>query len=413
MTTISKHYARAILDDDIELHVIEVEATLDETFAPYARARIVIGLPGDDILALLDPRTGARITLTLYQEFGDVYMLSALTTAWPLPSTLAEITTAYQGATLATLTEQYRNELNPNAALSGSTRPMNLGVRSLEVDHRTARVTIELASDEAILLDYAPSGTAPIVLGLTSVRDTVEHVLGEIGATLVAGTLDDTVEAEATTWNPGVNGWDFVEPLVQKSGLRLWCDEFRQWRLDETLAIRPGAVVLTQTGTLTEATDTLSRDVDEWCDAVVIRYEWTDGAGARQIAYDSAVAPGGGSKVRLVVKPDTRYPGPGAAVYVLRRTAGKGRVVDVEAINDYLASPGVACVISIPNAPTQTGVISGVTWRQPADEMRIKSRDLTDTPPGVWVLVDPDLAWTDIDPDLVWTDAGSAPIYVA
>lgn len=412
MTTISKHSATAVLAPDIPLRVIEVEATLDRNWAPYAQARIVIAIPSDEVLALLDPRIGARITLTLAQDFGDVYMLSALTAAWPLPSTLAEITAAYAGATLATLTEQYRNELNPNAAIPSATRPLDLGIRDREIDHRAARVTITLESDEALLQDIAPTGTSPIVLGFTSVRDTVEYVLDEIGAVLAAGAFDDTIEADASTWEPGVTGWDFLEPLVQKSGGRLWCDESRVWRLEETLAILPGAVVLSYLGTVTDASDTLSRAADQWCDAVVVRYEWTDNLGVRQVQYDSEIAPGGGSKVRLVTHTDLRYPGPGAALNILRHTAGKGRTVDIAAVSDYAATPGVACVISIPNAPTQTGVVSGVTWRQPADEMTVKSRDLTDTPPFVWVLVLPDLVWTDLDPDLVWTDADSAPIYI-
>jgi hypothetical protein len=404
MTTISKHYATAILDGDIELRVVEVEATLDRNWSPYAQATIVIGIPSDEVLALLDPRLGARITLTLHQDFGDVYMLSALTQAWPNPTPLSSISAAYDGLTLAEFTDQYRNSLNPSYALSSATRPLDLGIRELEIDHRSARVTIRLESDEALTQDYAPTGTAPLVLGYTSVRDAVEYVLAQIGATLTAGILDDTIEADSTTWEPGVTGWDFLEPIIQKAGLRLWCDEARVWRLDDAVAVLPGSISLSYLRTVTEATDTLSRAAGDWCDAVVVRYEWTETDGTRHIEFDSAVAVGGGGKVRLVEHRDLRYPGPGAAANILRHTANRGRTVGIQAVSDYSATPGVACVIAIPNAPVQTGIVAGVTWRLPADEMTVASRALTDTPAGAYALANPTMTYDDAPAGVAYED---------
>jgi len=395
-SVISKHRATILVDGDIELRVEDVSVTLDRNWSPYARATIVMPIPSDDILALLDPREGARVTLTLFQDFGDTYRISALTQAWPAPGQLWGLTAAYPDpATLAELSAQYRNPLNPNVSRTNSTRPLNLGIRERRIDQPQATLTLLLASDEAMLQDLAPAGTAPVTLGLTSVRDTVEYVLDMIGATLTAGTEDDTVEVDSTIWEPDVTGWDFLESIIQKSGLRLWCDESRAWRLDDAVEVLPGTLALSYQGTMTAASDTLSRNSDGWCDAVVVKYEWTEPDGTRQVAYDSATAVGGGSKVLTVSHRDTRYPGPGAAANILRHQANRGRTVEVDAVSDYAATPGTACVITLEDTPAQTGIVAGVTWRMPADEMRLTFRDLSDTPPGAYLLANPAMAYDD------------------
>lgn len=395
MTTLSRHSATAVLDTGQVLHCREVEVTLDRNWSPYAQATLVMPIPDAETRALLDPRQGARVTLTLRQDFGAAYTLSALTSSWPLPATLADISAAYAGATLADLTDQYRNELNPNYAIPSATRPLDLGVREFSLDARPGLARLSLESDEALMQDDAPTGTSPIVLGYTSLQDAVEYALARLGATLAAGAVDATVEADATTWEPGVSAWDFLEPLTQKAGRRLWCDESRVWRLEESTRVLPGAVVLSWLTTLTEAQDTLSRAAEDWCDAVVVKYEWTDGAGARQTAYDSAVAPGGGSKVRLITHTDKRYPGPGAAANILRHQANRGRTLEIQAVNSYDATPGTAAIVTTEHAPTQTGIVAGVTWRMPADTMQVRFRDLTDTPDGAYVLANPTMTYDD------------------
>jgi hypothetical protein len=178
-------------------------------------------------------------------------------------------------------------------------------------------------------------------------------------------------------WTPGRSAWDFLEPIVQAAGYRLWCDEARVWHLAKAWNTQ-NQVNLSPDNGLTAGVDRISRN-EAWYDSVVIEYQWTDRAGVQQKKYD------GGNSTLLLQYTDTPFPGAGAAASVLRRADGKGRIISPEAINNYLATPGDVVQISLPDSPVQTGLLSNVTWNLPEDRMQIASRGLTDTPANAWL----------------------------
>jgi hypothetical protein len=182
-------------------------------------------------------------------------------------------------------------------------------------------------------------------------------------------------------WTPGRSAWDFLEPIVQAAGYRLWCDEARVWHLAKSWNTQ-NQINLSPDNGLTAGVDRISRN-EAWYDSVVIEYQWTDRAGVQQKRYD--VAGVGGNSTLLLQYTDTPFPGAGAAASVLRRADGKGRIISPEAINNYLATPGDVVQISLPNSPVQTGLLSNVTWNLPEDRMQIASRGLTDTPANAWL----------------------------
>jgi hypothetical protein len=182
-------------------------------------------------------------------------------------------------------------------------------------------------------------------------------------------------------WLPGVSAWEFIGPIVQAAGFRLWCDEQRVWRLTNEWNTARQINIAPATG-LTASVDRISRN-EAWYDSVVIEYRWTDRTGRSRVAYDTAGV--GGNSTLTIVNNDTPFPGLGAALAILRRAEGKGRIINPEAINNYLATPGDVAVISLPDAPSQVGGLSAVTWRLPENVMAITTRGLTDTPAGAWV----------------------------
>ena len=182
-------------------------------------------------------------------------------------------------------------------------------------------------------------------------------------------------------WKPGASAWDFLEPIVQATGYRLWCDEGRVWRLAKEWNTQTQINVSPGTG-LTAGIDQISRN-EAWYDSVVIEYRWTDREGRQQVKWDIAGVPG--NSTDTTVYADTPYPGPGAAASVLRRADGKGRIITPSSINDYKATPGMVLQISLPDSPVQTGMLSSVTWNLPDDVMQVGSRALTDTPASAWV----------------------------
>lgn len=204
--------------------------------------------------------------------------------------------------------------------------------------------------------------------------------------------------ADSLTWSPGETAWDFIEPLVQASGLRLWCDEARRWWLTDPSAADSGQINLTEGINLTEAEDRISRD-EAWYESVVIEYRWLE-AGAQWVKYDAA---GTGGRC-LTLTYERPWPGPGAAAAVLHRARGRGRVLAVSALSQYRAAPGQTLQATLPGTPVQTGVISSVAWRFPEQQMTVGSRGLTDTSPTAWIQLAEGEQWIDSPPGESWIE---------
>ena len=279
-----------------------------------------------------------------------------------------------------------------------TSRSLDLVLRSREIDHATGTMRLVAASDESLLQDYARVATTGTTAGSTSVRAICAWVLSMLGLTLYPGTADGVVAD--STWLPGQSAWDYLRPLVDKAGLRLWCDERRNFYLTNPKDATDGGMPISGTR-VTQATDTVDLGGD-WYDAVVLTYRWRDATGNDQTAYDVAKADGY-SKVRSITY-DRPYPGPGAAAAMLARMSGRGRSQSIDAVSDYSAAPGMAVTVTLPKTPIQTGLLSSVTWRVPDDEMTVKTRDLTDTPLTSWFFARPGLAWNEIPAGTDWTE---------
>lgn len=348
----------------VPLSVIDADITLDEGWSPYTQASLVCWLP-DEGFEDIDPRNGSRVDFTLTQSFGTPEVpFNAL----------------------------YRAPIE---------REFSLALRVREIDHVTGTVRLELASGEAGLQDYALVAAAPASPSSTDVRTITAWVLERIGATLETGTETGTVEADATAWQPGVTAWDYLRPLLDAAELRLWCDELGHWYLTEPLRGAEGGLILSASGTVTQADDAIDRERD-WYDAVVITYRWRDSSDVEHVVYDTASL-SGWSKV-LPITYERPWPGNGAAAAILARAKGRGRRIGIEAINDYAATPGQAVTLVLEDTPIQTGILSSVRWRLPDDEMKVSSRDLIDTPPNSWVYTPAGTAWNEVPPGTDWTD---------
>lgn len=121
---------------------------LDSSVVPYASAQIDIPLTADTSLEGFDPRDNVRVVV------------------------------------------------EASAAAETTSRSFDLGLRERTVNHEAKVVTIKLASDEALLLDYA---TLTLDSGArakqNSVRAVVNYVLARIGAALASGGPDADVTA--------------------------------------------------------------------------------------------------------------------------------------------------------------------------------------------------------------------------
>ncbi|WP_223693796.1 hypothetical protein [Leifsonia poae] len=195
-------------------------------------------------------------------------------------------------------------------------------------------------------------------------------------------------DPQTLSWAPGESAYDFIQPVLEQAGLRLFCDEHRVWRLVDSSYSVEGLVTVATGYNVYDASDTISRSatsddgVPLWFDAVVLKYVWNDTENIEQVRYDIA-GPLNASQVytREIARP---YPGPGAASYILSRVNGRGRMLDLTAAIDYLATPGMEVSASLPGTLAQTGYTSSVTWDFDDDTMKVGSRGLTDTPANSW-----------------------------
>lgn len=202
-------------------------------------------------------------------------------------------------------------------------------------------------------------------------------------------------------WEPGLSAWDFLTPLLQAAGMRLFCDENREWHLvDASNYEVPGQVQLSYASRTTNATDRINMtdDAAGYADAVVIRYRWTDGSGAQQEAFDAA---GVGRRV-LRLDYDRKFPGAGAAARILERSRLRGRTLGLRAVSDYETRPGMAFVSDLPDTPLQTGYVASVDFQFPEFEMEVGTRGAVDTPAYAWVALPDGEAWTDSAPGETW-----------
>lgn len=179
---------------------------------------------------------------------------------------------------------------------------------------------------------------------------------------------------EMALWEPGVSAWDFLAPLVEASGLRLFCDEQRRWYLDAVGGTSPGSTTLNQAEVLTEVEQTISRAEGGYT-GVVLKYQWRDRYGNSRERYAAA----GTSERVYVADRFGPYPGPDGAAKVLDRLQGAGISLDMSAISDYTIGPWWSFTADLPLDISLEGFISGLTWSFPDGTMTLTTRNIEET----------------------------------
>lgn len=366
----------------ISLKPTSASITLDESWSPYCQATIECPATSRAQLAALDPRTLRRVRLDTVETFGGVDDVADLT--FRFGGAVAP-TTAHVGPGQVS---DYTNAMYHDYSTPGApyrppvTRSFDLHLRSRRINHATGTVTLELASDEAILDDSHRTtyrdGSAGWIPGGLNVLQSINWLMSQAG---IGGGVTDSAGAGAALDrskfpdSPDKSRWDHAARIAQFHGLRLWCDEKRVWHLRPDTPALPGpTVALSTTTNLVDAEDTISRD-DGWCSGVVVIYTDPDTGGK---SYDFAYV--GSQPVKMdVVEYAAPYPGPGAAARIFQTRRQMGHVIPVRTLIDYTVAPGRAVSIDLPSTTLQNGPVSAVTYLYPDDEMTVRTRDLVDT----------------------------------
>jgi len=211
--------------------------------------------------------------------------------------------------------------------------------------------------------------------------------------------LVDAPDPEAFVWPAGVSAIEFLRPLVQAAGYRLVCDELRRWtlraadhRADGGLTYRAGVNIHT-------ASEVLSREDEDWCDGMVVRYRWVAGGLAR--TRDDVFALPGATKI-VLREIEAPYPGPGRAEYAVKRAQGRGRTITLDAQATWAEAVEQPLSITLDGSPIQTGITNRVEFDIARNTVTVTSRT-TDTPSTAWILVRVGERWIDSPAGEPWT----------
>jgi len=206
---------------------------------------------------------------------------------------------------------------------------------------------------------------------------------------------------ESLSWRAGVSGMDFLHPLLLAAGLRLVCDEKRQWTLRSEDYRAAGAQAWRYGVNIEGADEQLSRDDDSWFDAAVYEYVWTDADGLEQRRTDTfSIAPTPTKVLRRELR-DTPFPGPGRAQHIVERAQGRGRTVAIKGIPLWTENTDQSLSVLLDGTPIQTGIAETISYDFNDDTVRVGTRT-TDTPPSAWDLIPGGQRWIDSPVGASW-----------
>lgn len=193
---------------------------------------------------------------------------------------------------------------------------------------------------------------------------------------------------ESLMWQQTNRADDFLRPILESVGLRLFQNELGAFTLADNGYKVPGQVVMQAGSTLyggQESSSVLDEGEDGFplnADAVIVTYTWTDALGRSRTATDFAKAGTTYSRPYVLEKTDTPYPGPGQARFLLTRLLARKRQIDTVGRPDWSARPGMSAVVSLPHRATATGYVQSIVFDLAAATMTVTTKGLVTTPPG-------------------------------
>jgi hypothetical protein len=256
---------------------------------------------------------------------------------------------------------------------------------------------------DAVMLVEAPNyeGGQPIAYFDGSTPDDALYVYSWDGdRELSTSTRRARVErpGELLIWRQGQTARDYLAPILQAAGLRLFQDPAGLWRaVDNSYsATFPKRLDhLDNLYQLTESGGFNSNHPDGtplWADAVAITYNWLDGNGERTTRTDIDAAPDY-RKLYQVTLDDTVYPGPGAAAYLRSRLAMRSRQITATARMDFSYRPSQLLTVSAEHTGLQTGLVDSVEFDFASDEMTVVGKHMTATPTLAWNQLGYGVSW--------------------
>lgn len=316
--------------------------SIDDQNIPAITASFTV--PRDDaFLALADPRQepAPRIQLSGHLTEWQSLPLSAMSAYWQnLGGTVADLSAAWTGLQLRDVSNMFGAPLYSAASDVPTSMSLDLHVRTLTYDDW--EMTISVASDEALLIDWAIANAedyaniigGQVGMNLQRVQAYVDPVLSAIlGYTTDENVYTDTPLsgpwADVIQWRQDMTGWDLIRLALEDTDLKLRVNPsgrgFTLQRPQNSIN-NPAEHAFLFTGEdVTTVKHTRSRSED-WYDSAML----SQGDG---VDFTFAAYPPSGRHSRTYVErfPDGTKLTSSMAENIVRRSLNRGQFIDIVA----------------------------------------------------------------------------------
>lgn len=325
--------------ETMPLDLLAGTVSWDEARSPRVEARLTCRVPTDQAqMDRIDPRTGVRLVIT-----AGYRRQNGLEDVQPL---------------------------------------CDLGLRTRVVNRPANEMTLVALSDEALVIDDAPSngGTCTGTNTVEGIKQTVRRIFPGLAFTTGLGGA----YGPAVSQSPLGDKWDLVTDLADRIEAQVFDDGTRSWYIIAPPVLSTPALQLAvgAAGTITASETGLDRDAG-WYNRVFVTYEWRDGSdvdhtvvAVRSITSGPYAAAAGNTRTLELHRdvPTTQTEANASATSLVRRTVTRGRSFQVTGISAYWLRPGHTVELALPLGDPEQHLCTAVTFDLKSGDMDVTTR---------------------------------------
>jgi hypothetical protein len=194
---------------------------------------------------------------------------------------------------------------------------------------------------------------------------------------------NNVTEEDALVAETGVDWASFMFDVADRGGdLWVYEDGLGVWKIKDRAKLGRSVHELHvgENGSIISSSTTMSRD--EWANAVLVRYLWTNSSGneVKKTGYSQmATGPYAVANGRKLMVVDRERSGSAAtaktaATSILKRTVSRGRSFTLSAISAYWLRPGDTVTVTLPTGSQERHIVVSVQFQMPQGQMNLTTR---------------------------------------
>jgi hypothetical protein len=324
------------------LPVVGGTLTIDDQNIPAIVGQVVV--PHDDALYdAIDPRQTPvpRVSLRGEQKHWSSQPLSSVSAfAATQGGTIADLSAAWAGLTLGDVTDQFGAPLHGLASSDPPGR-MNVSLHVREISSDGFTMTIDLASDEALLTDWAPTSGHDMNRMNESANGNPQQVRYWVDAVMLTVLGRAPLQNSYTTaalsapfsdiidWTSWSSAWDMMRPAIEDTNLKVRVhpdgETFTLERPENSIN-SPGIHSWLFTPDNTLSVRRVRSRSGDWYDGALMQASDGDGPGN---GYPALGEPHSRTLIEMV--PPTLKPTVAMAQNLVTRASNRGELIEITA----------------------------------------------------------------------------------